>query len=307
MPVFRGDLAINCHNHLRDRHEGSRHEVVRLGTLVGRSLVRTSEDFEKSSGKPYLIVPLSWLGHHPYRVLPRTQPSNSNFQPEVLGAKIAYHSKNWALVSVRIFVKRFLHRSGKSKNTNKNSSVISFCVKFLLQCLFRNSFIWFVHCILFQNFKHLFLFFETQYCTVMTIVNVLAYNILPRLYIQVLFFILKTSNSKLEVKLKVGDNEVEGLESFIYLGSNVTKGRSRSSWCEEKIALACGQMKPFSKFWIESNISRKTKATFFKSVVLSVCSKNARHGSWLKERKELVIFYRWNVYLQEKMTTADLQ
>ena len=78
------------------------------------------------------------------------------------------------------------------------------------------------------------------------------------------------SNSNSENKLKVRQNEVEKVDSFTYLGANVTKDVGGTADMKRRIALASGQMKKLRKIWKTSNISRKTKATIFKSLVVSV-------------------------------------
>ena len=77
------------------------------------------------------------------------------------------------------------------------------------------------------------------------------------------------ANSRSDDKLKVGDNEVEEVESFIYLGANVTRDGGGTADVQKRRAIASGQMKRLSNIWKASNISRKTKATLFKSLVLS--------------------------------------
>jgi len=78
------------------------------------------------------------------------------------------------------------------------------------------------------------------------------------------------SNSKNSVKLKVGPNDVEEVENFTYLGANVTMDGGGTADVKKRIALASGQMKKLANIWKTNNISRKTKATLFKSLVLSV-------------------------------------
>ena len=81
--------------------------------------------------------------------------------------------------------------------------------------------------------------------------------------------VMKT-NSKNEDKLKVGDNEVEEVESFTYLGANVTKDGGGTADVKRRIALASAQFKRLSNIWQAGDISRKTKSSLFKCLVLSV-------------------------------------
>ncbi|KAI4883820.1 hypothetical protein NFI96_002543 [Prochilodus magdalenae] len=77
-------------------------------------------------------------------------------------------------------------------------------------------------------------------------------------------------NSKSDDKLKAGGQEVEEVESFAYLGANVTKDGGGTADVKKRIALASAQMKRLSNIWQDRNISRKTKAFLFKSLVLSI-------------------------------------
>jgi len=81
--------------------------------------------------------------------------------------------------------------------------------------------------------------------------------------------IMKT-NSKSDNKLKVGENEVEEVESFTYLGANITKDGVGTVDVKKRVALASAQFKRLSNIWQASDISRKTKTSLFKSLVLSV-------------------------------------
>jgi len=70
--------------------------------------------------------------------------------------------------------------------------------------------------------------------------------------------------------LRVGDQEVEEVENFTYLGANVTKDGGGTADVKKRVALASAQMKRLSNIWQMGDIDRKTKASLFKSLVLSV-------------------------------------
>jgi hypothetical protein len=78
------------------------------------------------------------------------------------------------------------------------------------------------------------------------------------------------ANSKSEDKLKVGESEVEEVESFTYLGASVTKDGGGTADIKKRVALASAQFKRLSNIWQASDISKKTKTSLFKSLVLSV-------------------------------------
>ena len=71
-------------------------------------------------------------------------------------------------------------------------------------------------------------------------------------------------NSKSDDKLKAGGQEVEEVESFAYLGANVTKDGGGTADVKKRIALASAQMKRLSNMWQDGNISRKKKHPFLR-------------------------------------------
>nr|KAG5687784.1 hypothetical protein BaRGS_025678 [Batillaria attramentaria] len=102
--------------------------------------------------------------------------------------------------------------------------------------------------------------------------------------------VLKT-NSKSNASLKVGHSEVEEVESFTYLGANVTKDGGGTADIKKRIALASASFKRLSNIWQATNISRKTKASLFKSLVLSVLLYGCETWKLTKgEEKRLDIF-----------------
>ena len=77
-------------------------------------------------------------------------------------------------------------------------------------------------------------------------------------------------NSKKNDALKVGENEIEEVECFTYLGASVTKDGGGTAAIQKRIALASATFNKLSKVWSDRDIGRKTKATLFKTLVLSV-------------------------------------
>lgn len=67
-----------------------------------------------------------------------------------------------------------------------------------------------------------------------------------------------------------GQDEVEEVNKFTYLGANVTKGAGSTADVKKRIALASTSFKRLSNIWQATDINRKTKASLFKSLVLSV-------------------------------------
>ena len=102
--------------------------------------------------------------------------------------------------------------------------------------------------------------------------------------------IMKT-NSKSESKLKVRGSDVEEVDSFTYLGANVTTDGGSTVDLKKRIALASAQMKKLANIWKTNNISKKTKTTLFKSLVVSVLLCGCETWKLTKgEEKKLDIF-----------------
>ena len=70
-------------------------------------------------------------------------------------------------------------------------------------------------------------------------------------------------NSKSKEKLNVKGNNVEEVDSFIYLGASVTKDGGGTADIKRRIALASAQFKRLSNIWRAGDISSKTKTSLF--------------------------------------------
>ena len=98
-------------------------------------------------------------------------------------------------------------------------------------------------------------------------------------------------NGKSDDKLKVGEREVEEVEKFTYLGADVTKNGGATADVKKRISLASGQFKQLSNIWRAGDINRKTKASLFKSLVLSVLLYGCEAWKLTKaEEKKLDVF-----------------
>ena len=71
--------------------------------------------------------------------------------------------------------------------------------------------------------------------------------------------------------LLIGGEDVETVESFIYLGSVITKGNDCPAEVRRRMALACGALAGFEKIWRSSKIHLNTKVTF-SVLASSACS-----------------------------------
>ena len=78
------------------------------------------------------------------------------------------------------------------------------------------------------------------------------------------------SNSKSDANLTVSHSDVEEVDSFMYLGANVTKDGGSTADMKKRIGLASSTFNRLSKIWTATDIGRKTKVSLFKSLVLSV-------------------------------------
>jgi endonuclease/exonuclease/phosphatase family metal-dependent hydrolase len=78
------------------------------------------------------------------------------------------------------------------------------------------------------------------------------------------------ANSRRDENLQVGGNDVEEVESFTYLGANISRDGGGTADVKKRIALASAQMKRLTNIWKATGISKKTKTSLFKSLVMSV-------------------------------------
>ena len=71
--------------------------------------------------------------------------------------------------------------------------------------------------------------------------------------------------------LKVNNKncEVEEVDSFTYLGANVTKDGGRTTDVRNRIAMASGSFRRLDSIWKATYIGRKTKVSLFKSRICS--------------------------------------
>ena len=91
--------------------------------------------------------------------------------------------------------------------------------------------------------------------------------------------------------MRVLEREIEEVEKFTYLGADVTKNGGATADVKKRISLASGQFKQLSKIWQAGDINRKTKASLFSSLVLSVLLYGCEAWKLTKaEEKRLDIF-----------------
>ena len=76
-------------------------------------------------------------------------------------------------------------------------------------------------------------------------------------------------NSRNNERLRVRESMVEEVDSFTYLGAQVTKDGATLD-IKKRAALAYASFNRLIEIWSARNMSRKTKATLFKTLVLSV-------------------------------------
>ena len=77
-------------------------------------------------------------------------------------------------------------------------------------------------------------------------------------------------NSRNSEGLRVRDSVVEEVDCFTYLGAHVTRDGGGTLDVKKRTTLAYESFNRLNKIWSARGISRKTKATFFKTLVLSV-------------------------------------
>lgn len=75
---------------------------------------------------------------------------------------------------------------------------------------------------------------------------------------------------KSTASLNVTNCEIEGVDSFTYLGANVTKDGRVTGDIRKKIAMAGPSFRRLDSIWRVNNINRKVKVSLYKSLLLSV-------------------------------------
>lgn len=75
---------------------------------------------------------------------------------------------------------------------------------------------------------------------------------------------------KSTASLNVTNSEIEEVDSFTYLGANVTKDGGVTGDIRKKIAMAGQSIRRLDSIWRVNNISRKVKVSLYKSLLLSV-------------------------------------
>ena len=100
------------------------------------------------------------------------------------------------------------------------------------------------------------------------------------------------------------ESEVQEVESFTYLGANVTKDGGDTADVRRRVALASAAFKSLSKIWQAGNIGRKTKSSLFKSLVVSVLFYRCKTWKLAEgEEKKLdtwIFKIRWQQYVSNK-------
>ena len=77
-------------------------------------------------------------------------------------------------------------------------------------------------------------------------------------------------NSRNSEGLRVRDSVVEEVDSFTYLGAQVTRDGGGTLDIKKRTVLAYASCNRLNNIWSARGISRNTKATLFKTLVLSV-------------------------------------
>lgn len=75
---------------------------------------------------------------------------------------------------------------------------------------------------------------------------------------------------KSTASLNVTNCEIEEVDSFTYLGANVTKDGRVTGDIRKKIAMAGPSFRRLDSIWRVNNINRKVKVSLYKSLLLSV-------------------------------------
>lgn len=103
-------------------------------------------------------------------------------------------------------------------------------------------------------------------------------------------------NSKINTSLTVENCETEEVDSFIYLGANVTKEDMSTADIRKRVKMAGASFRMLDNTWKATDISRETnlKVFFVKSLILSVLF----HGSnsWKLNKTKEKRMYTQRIY-----------
>lgn len=103
-------------------------------------------------------------------------------------------------------------------------------------------------------------------------------------------------NSKINASLTVENCETEEVDSFIYLGANVTKEDMSTADIRKRVKMAGASFRMLDNTWKATDISRETnlKVFFVKSLILSVLF----HGSnsWKLNKTKEKRMYTQRIY-----------
>src|SRR6218665_2933774 len=85
--------------------------------------------------------------------------------------------------------------------------------------------------------------------------------------------------------MKVGDQKVENVKEFVYLGSLSKWDNDCTKEIKRRIAKAKGVMVGFDNIWKSKQISHKTKLSILKTCVVSTACIPARRGRYKEDRQ----------------------
>ena len=95
--------------------------------------------------------------------------------------------------------------------------------------------------------------------------------------------------------LSVRGEEIEEVNNFVYLGSNVSKEGGTAQDIRKRTGKACGAFNKFSKLWRNTNIFTRTKVKILNSNVLAILLFGCESWRMTKaeERRLDVLLHRW--------------
>jgi hypothetical protein len=117
-------------------------------------------------------------------------------------------------------------------------------------------------------------------------------------------------NPKTQKQLKIGNQSIESVDSFTYLGSIVTREGGALEDMSNRIGKGNSAFVQLCPAWKNSNISRKTKLRIFSSNVKAVLLYGAE--TWKSNRIKLQTFINrcvrkiLNILWLEKIRTEEL-
>ena len=92
-----------------------------------------------------------------------------------------------------------------------------------------------------------------------------------------------------EIKIKIGNQELEQVPEFVYLGGTVTEDGSCRADIKRRLALASAAFGKLQKLWQSSTIARTTKIKLYETLVIPVALYGSECWTLRKEDEQKIL------------------